>query len=123
MNAAIRAVVRKAIYHDLEVMGVMRGYMGLISGEIIHMHLGSVADIIHRGGTILHTARSEEFLYPEGRKKALEQIEKAEIDGLVVIGGDGSLQGAGELEKLGVPTIGVPATIDNDIACTEATIG
>jgi len=123
MNAAIRAVVRSVIYHEKEIVGVMRGYLGLINGEIIHMHLGSVADIIHRGGTILHTARCEEFLYPEGRAKAVEQIKKAGIDGLVVIGGDGSYRGALELARLGIPTIGVPGTIDNDIACTDATIG
>ncbi|KUO49014.1 MAG: ATP-dependent 6-phosphofructokinase [Desulfitibacter sp. BRH_c19] len=123
MNAAIRAVVRSAIYHDKEVVGVMRGYLGLIHGEVIHMHLGSVADIIHRGGTILHTARCDEFLCPEGREKAVEQIKKAGIEGLIVIGGDGSYRGALELSKLGIPTIGIPGTIDNDIACTDATIG
>ncbi len=123
MNAAIRAVVRKAIYHKKNIKGVMRGYHGIINGEIINLHLGSVADIIHRGGTILHTARCEEFLQPEGRKKAVEQLEKANIDGLVVIGGDGSFRGANMLHKLGIPTIGIPATIDNDIACTDATIG
>ena len=123
MNAAIRAVVRSGIYNKKEVVGIMRGYLGLISGDIIRMHLGSVADIIHRGGTILHTARCEEFLHPEGRVKAAEQIKKAGIDGLVVIGGDGSYRGALELAKLGIPTIGVPGTIDNDIACTNATIG
>ena len=123
MNAAIRAVVRSVIYHKKEVVGIMRGYLGLINGEINHMNLGSVADIIHRGGTILHTARCEEFLLPEGRAKAVEQIKKAGIDGLVVIGGDGSYRGALELAKLGIPTIGVPGTIDNDIACTNATIG
>ncbi|MEW6623843.1 MAG: 6-phosphofructokinase [Bacillota bacterium] len=123
MNAAIRAVVRKAIHHDLEVVGVMRGYSGLIKGEYIHMYLGSVGDIIHRGGTMLHTARCEEFLYPEGRDKAVKAMEKAGIDGLVVIGGDGSYRGAYELAKLGVPTIGVPGTIDNDIPLTDYTIG
>ena len=123
MNAAIRAVVRSAIYHEREIVGIMRGYLGLINGEIIHMHLGSVADIIHRGGTILHTARCDEFLYPEGRVKAVKQIKKAGIDGLIVIGGDGSYRGALDLAKLGIPTIGVPGTIDNDIACTDATIG
>ncbi|WP_028308285.1 6-phosphofructokinase [Desulfitibacter alkalitolerans] len=123
MNAAIRAVVRSVIYHEREIVGIMRGYLGLINGEIIHMHLGSVADIIHRGGTILHTARCDEFLYPEGRAKAVKQIKKAGIDGLIVIGGDGSYRGALDLAKLGIPTIGVPGTIDNDIACTDATIG
>ena len=123
MNAAIRAVVRSSIYHGKRVVGIKRGYLGLINGEIIHMHQGSVADIIHRGGTILHTARCEEFLCPKGKEKAVEQIRKAGIDGLVVIGGDGSYRGALDLAKLGIPTIGVPGTIDNDIACTNATIG
>jgi len=123
MNAAIRAVVRSVIYYEKKVVGIMRGYLGLINGEIIDMHLGSVADIIHRGGTILHTARCEEFLYPQGKMKAVEQIKKAGIDGLIVIGGDGSYRGALELTKLGIPTIGVPGTIDNDIACTDNTIG
>ena len=123
MNAAIRAVVRSVIYHEKKVVGIMRGYLGLINGEITNMHLGSVADIIHRGGTILHTARCEEFLHPEGRAKAVEQVKRAGIDGLIVIGGDGSYRGALELAKLGIPTVGVPATIDNDIACTNAAIG
>lgn len=123
MNAAIRAVVRKSIYHGLEVIGFRRGYHGLIYGDYLKMELGSVADIIHRGGTILRTARSPEFMQPEGRQKALEVIEASGIEGLVIIGGDGSLRGAVELEKLGVHTVGVPGTIDNDIACTDYTIG
>jgi 6-phosphofructokinase 1 len=123
MNAAIRAVVRKAIYHEREVKGIIRGYYGLINGEIIHLHLGSVADIIHRGGTILHTARCDEFMCPTGVNKGVEQLRKASIDGLVVIGGDGSFRGAYELHKMGIPVIGIPGTIDNDIACTDATIG
>ncbi|UOF92660.1 6-phosphofructokinase [Fodinisporobacter ferrooxydans] len=123
MNAAIRAVVRKAIYHGLDVVGVKRGYSGLINGEIEAMDLGSVADIIHRGGTVLYTARCEEFKTPEGRQKALGMIRKHGITGLVVIGGDGSFRGAEKLTQMGVPTIGIPGTIDNDIPCTDYTIG
>jgi 6-phosphofructokinase 1 len=123
MNAAIRAVVRKAIFHGLEVVGFRRGYHGLIYAEYDLMHLGSVADIIHRGGTVLLTARAPEFLEEEGRQKALKVIHESGIDALVVIGGDGSFRGALALEKAGVRTVGVPGTIDNDIACTEASIG
>ena len=123
MNAAIRAVVRKAIYHGLEVVGFRRGYHGLIYGEYGLMQLGSVADIIHRGGTVLLTARAPEFLEEEGRQKALQVIHESGIDALVVIGGDGSFRGALALEQAGVRTAGVPGTIDNDIACTEASIG
>ncbi|NLM46847.1 MAG: 6-phosphofructokinase [Firmicutes bacterium] len=123
MNAAIRAIVRKAIYHGLEVMGIRRGYHGLIYGEYEKMHLGSVADIIHRGGTILRTARAPEFLQQESRQQSLQFIREIGIDGLIVIGGDGSFRGAVELEKLGVAVVGVPGTIDNDIACTDYTIG
>ncbi|MGI6225024.1 MAG: 6-phosphofructokinase [Peptococcales bacterium] len=123
MNAAIRAVVRTSIYHQIEVFGIERGYAGLIEGVFHKMDLGSVADIIQRGGTILHTARSKEFVEPSGRKAALNSLEQKGIDGLVVIGGDGSFRGATELHKLGFPVIGVPATIDNDIYGTEYTIG
>ncbi|NLT94665.1 MAG: 6-phosphofructokinase [Clostridia bacterium] len=123
MNAAIRAVVRTGIYHNLEVYGIERGYAGLIDGAIRKMNLGSVADIIQRGGTILHTARSKEFMTPEGRQKALNNLKTNGIDGLVVIGGDGSFRGAIELHNLGFPVIGVPGTIDNDIYGTELTIG
>jgi len=123
MNAAIRAVVRTSIYHNLEVYGVMRGFAGLIEGVMHKMDLGSVADIIQRGGTILHTARSKEFMTPEGRQKALESLKYFGIEGLVVIGGDGSFRGASELHKLGFPVIGIPGTIDNDINGTESTIG
>lgn len=123
MNAAIRAVVRTAIFHELTVIGVARGYAGLIQGDFRSMDLGSVADIIHRGGTILLTARSEEFFTEAGRKEALSQVKKAGIEGLIVIGGDGSFRGALEFSRLGIPTIGVPGTIDNDIPCTDATIG
>lgn len=123
MNAAIRAVVRKAIYHGLEVVGFRRGYHGLIYGEYNSMHLGSVADIIHRGGTVLLTARAPEFLEPAGREQALQVIRKSGIDALVVIGGDGSFRGAAALEQAGIRTVGVPGTIDNDIACTDYSIG
>jgi len=123
MNAAIRAVVRTAVYHDVEVVGVKRGYSGLIKGDFIPLGIGSVADIIHRGGTILRTARSEEFFQLEGRKKAYQNMVKNRIEGLVVIGGDGTFRGAVELEKLGTCTVGIPGTIDNDIPCTQWTIG
>ncbi|TWI56986.1 6-phosphofructokinase [Halalkalibacter nanhaiisediminis] len=123
MNAAIRAVVRKAIYHDLEVYGISYGYAGLIAGEIEKMELGSVGDIIHRGGTMLYTARCEEFKTLEGQKKGIEQLKKFGIEGLVVIGGDGSFRGAQKLTEHGFPTIGVPGTIDNDIPGTDFTIG
>lgn len=123
MNAAIRAVVRTAIYKNMNVMGIRRGYNGLINGEIDEMDIKSVGDILHRGGTILNTARSELFKTDEGQKKALNVIKVFGIEGLVVIGGDGSFRGAMDLSKLGVPTIGVPGTIDNDISSTEFTIG
>lgn len=123
MNAAIRAVVRKAIFHGLEIYGVFYGYQGLMNGNIKKMEVGSVGDIIHRGGTCLYSARSDEFKTKEGQKKAIEQLTKHAIDGLVVIGGDGSLRGAQALSDLGLPCIGVPATIDNDIAGIDFTIG
>ncbi|HLR65444.1 MAG TPA: 6-phosphofructokinase [Pseudogracilibacillus sp.] len=123
MNAAIRAVVRKAIYHEIEVYGIYYGYQGLIDGNMKKMEIGSVGDIVQRGGTILYSARCDEFKTEAGQQKAKEQIEKFGLDGLVVIGGDGSLQGANVLSKLGIPSIGVPATIDNDIAEIDYTIG
>lgn len=123
MNAAIRAVVRMGAYFSVEVVGIRRGYLGMIEKDIIPLGVGSVADIIHRGGTILHTARSDEFLTEEGRMKALHNIREQGIEGLVVIGGNGSIAGAKALAELGFPTIGVPATIDNDIGCTDFTIG
>jgi len=123
MNAAIRAVVRKGIYHNLEVFGVYHGYQGLMNGMIKKLELGSVGDIIHRGGTMLHSARSEEFKTENGQQKAIEQLKKYNIDGLVVIGGDGSYQGAAKLTKKGFPCIGLPGTIDNDIPGTDYTIG
>lgn len=123
MNAALRAVVRKALHCNLEVYGIYHGFAGLIQGKFIPLDAKSVADIIHRGGTILRTARSEEFKTPEGRKKAVEQLARWQVEGLIVIGGDGSFQGAHELARSGIATIGVPATIDNDIPGTDYTIG
>ncbi len=123
MNAAIRAVVRKGMYHGLEVYGVYQGYTGLIAGNIKKLELGSVGDIIQRGGTMLHSARSEEFKTEEGRQKAIGQLKKFGIEALVVVGGDGSFRGAQKLTALGYPTIGVPGTIDNDIPGTDFTIG
>ncbi|NEZ46738.1 6-phosphofructokinase [Clostridium niameyense] len=123
MNAAIRAVVRTGLDKGLRVMGIQRGYNGLINGEIIQMDRNSVSDIIQRGGTILRTARCEEFKTEQGRKKAVSILKAFGIDGLVVIGGDGSFHGAQLLSKLGINTIGLPGTIDNDLAYTDFTIG
>jgi 6-phosphofructokinase 1 len=123
MNAAIRAVVRKAIYHNVDVYGIKYGYQGLMEGNIKKMDLGSVGDIIHRGGTILASARSEEFKTEKGQQRAIEQLKKWGIEGLVVIGGDGSFHGAQKLTSKGFPCIGVPGTIDNDIPGTDFTIG
>ena len=123
MNAAIRAVVRTALSKGLKVKGIMSGYAGLLNEEIIDMDARSVSDIIQKGGTILYTARCEEFRTAEGQQKGAEICKKYGIDGLVVIGGDGSFQGAQKLSHLGINTIGVPGTIDLDIACTDYTIG
>ena len=123
MNAAIRAVVRTAIHNGINVKGIMRGYAGLLQEEIVDMDSTSVSEIIHRGGTILYTARCQEFTTVEGQKKGAEICRKHGIDGVVVIGGDGSFQGAGKLSALGINTIGIPGTIDLDIACTDYTIG
>ena len=123
MNAAIRAVVRSAIDNGIEVMGVQRGYAGLINGELAPMNRNSVSDIVHRGGTILKTARCPEFKTEEGRQKAANVLKVFGVDGLVVIGGDGSFTGARLLSKLGVATVGIPGTIDNDLSYTEYTIG
>lgn len=123
MNAAVRAVVRKAIYHNIEVYGVYGGYSGLMSGNIKKLDLGSVGDIIHRGGTVPHSARSEEFKTKEGQQKGIEQMNKHGIEGLVVIGGDGSYRGAKALTEHGFTCVGVPGTIDNDIPGTQYTIG
>ncbi|MCP8617100.1 6-phosphofructokinase [Salirhabdus salicampi] len=123
MNAAVRAVVRKGIYHEMDVYGIYYGYQGLMEGNIEKMELGSVGDIIHRGGTVLYSSRSEEFKTDEGQNKAIEQMKKLGIEGLVVIGGDGSFRGAKKLTEKGFPCIGVPGTIDNDIPGTDFTIG
>lgn len=124
MNAAIRAVVRAGIYHKLSVFGVMYGYKGMIKGDIFKMESKSVANIIQRGGTILKTARSKEFYEYEGREKAHEQLKKHHIDGVVVIGGDGSFKGALAFsQEFDIPCIGLPGTIDKDIAGTDFTIG
>ena len=124
MNAAIRAVVRKAIYHGIEVIGIKRGYNGFIEADMGPMNLGSVADIIHRGGTILRTARSEHFKSPEGRSKAYENVKRFSLQGLVVIGGDGSFRGALKFhQEYNLPVIGIPGTIDNDICGTDYSIG
>lgn len=124
MNAAIRAVVRAAIYYDLRVTGVLRGYEGLIHGDFIEMDRKSVANIIQRGGTILKTARSEAFRTVEGRKEAYAQLKKQEIDALIVIGGDGTFTGANLFTmEFDFPVIGLPGTIDNDLQGTDFTIG
>lgn len=123
MNAAIRAVVRKGIFHGIEVAGVYSGYQGLIEGTIKTLEAGDVGDIIQRGGTKLFSARCEEFRTEAGQLKAIEQMKKEGLEGLVVIGGDGSYHGAMALTKRGFPCVGVPGTIDNDIPGTDYTIG
>jgi 6-phosphofructokinase 1 len=123
MNAAIRAVVRTALDKGLKVMGVKRGYSGLINGELFEMKRYDVSDIIQRGGTVLRTARCAEFLTDEGRRKAAGVLKVFGVDGLVVIGGNGSFIGAQKLSKLGVATVGIPGTIDNDLPYTDYTLG
>ncbi len=123
MNAAVRAVVRTALAAGCSVKGIQKGYHGLLKDEILDLNKGSVADKINRGGTFLGTARSEEFRTEEGQQKAADICRKHGIDGLVVIGGDGSFRGAAKLAALGINTIGVPGTIDLDITCTDYTIG
>ena len=123
MNAAIRAVVRTAIYYGIEVMGIKEGYKGLMEGEIEELTVSSVADIIQRGGTMLRTARAEEFMTEAGFEKALNILEVFKIEGLVVLGGDGTLRGAKDLAQAGIPVIGIPCTIDNDCGYTDYTIG
>ena len=123
MNAAVRAVTRAALNKGIKVYGIRRGYNGLINDDVFEMNLRSVSDIINRGGTVLYTARSPEFKTDEGQSKALETCKKYGIDGCVVIGGDGSYRGARALSLKGIPCIGLPGTIDNDIACTDETIG
>lgn len=123
MNAAIRAVVRTAIHQGIEVAGIYQGYRGLINGDIESLAISSVGDIIHRGGTMLRTARCLDFKTDAGFKRALEMLKVFKIDGLVVIGGDGSFNGAKRLWEAGFPTIGIPGTIDNDLAYTDFTLG
>lgn len=123
MNAAVRAVVRTAHAYGMECVGIRRGYQGLINGDFTMMTRESVAHILSRGGTVLYTARSDEFMTDKGKEKALGTCKMLGIDGLVVIGGDGSFTGARNFSRLGIPVIGIPATIDNDIGCTNYTIG
>ena len=123
MNAAVRAVVRTAIAKGMKVKGIYRGWNGLIEGDIVDFEVRSVSDIIHRGGTVLYTARSPKFKTEEGMQAAIENCKKHGIEGIVVIGGDGSFRGARDLSFRGIPCVGVPGTIDNDIASTEYTIG
>lgn len=124
MNAAIRAVVRTALYNKLEIYGIRRGYQGMIEGDIFKMETTSVSNIIQRGGTILKTARSKEFMTPEGRKKAYQQLKKNGIEGLILIGGDGTFKGANTFfNEFSLPAVGIPGTIDNDIAGTDYTLG
>lgn len=123
MNAAIRAVVRVAIHEGVEVWGIYDGYAGMYEDKMIQLDSRSVGDILHRGGTFLGTARCESFKTPEGRKKAAENLQRRGIEGLIVIGGDGSMTGAGLLSELGIAVVGLPGTIDNDIWGTDYTIG
>lgn len=123
MNAAVRAVARAALCKGMRVIGVHRGYNGLLNGDVFEMNLRSVSDIIHRGGTILYTARSEEYNTPAGVKKAAETCRELGVVGVVVIGGDGSFRGARDLTNEGILCVGIPGTIDNDIACSEYTVG
>lgn len=123
MNAVIRAVVRTGIYSGFKVMGIRRGYSGLINGDMVEMTLRSVSDIIHRGGTILKTARSHDFTTEDGIKRAASMARVFGIDAIVAIGGDGTCRGARDLSRSGMPVTAIPATIDNDIGCTEYSIG
>jgi 6-phosphofructokinase 1 len=123
MNAAVRAVVRKGIYHGLDVYGIRRGFSGLMENEFIRFTLGSVADIIQRGGTILRTARCEEFKTERGQRNALKNLQDHGVDALIVIGGEGSMHGALSLSKYGLAVVGIPATIDNDLTGTDVSIG
>ena len=123
MNAAVRAVVRTALALDIECIGIRRGWQGLITGDFVRLTSGSVGHILSRGGTILFTARSEDFMTEKGRKKAVSTCKMLGLQGIVAIGGDGTFRGALELSRLGIPVVGVPATIDNDIGCTNYTIG
>lgn len=123
MNAAVRAVVRTAVYHDIQCLGIRRGYNGLINGDIIELSAASVNGLTNRGGTMLYTARCPEFQEEAGLLKARDTCKYLGMDGIIAIGGDGTFRGARDLAKLGVPVFGIPATIDNDIACTNYSIG
>jgi 6-phosphofructokinase 1 len=123
MNAAVRAIVRKAIYHGMKIYGIEDGYQGMIEGRIREMNLASVGDIIHRGGTVLRSARCLEFKTVEGREVAIGNLKKHGIEGVIVIGGDGSFAGAQKLTEMGINAIGIPGTIDNDLGYTKYTIG
>ena len=123
MNAAVRAVVRGAVYNEMQVYGIYNGYEGLINGDIEELGVSSVSDIIHRGGTMLFSARSPRFMTDEGLQEAVRQARRFGLEGIVVIGGDGSYKGAVSLLKKGIGTIGVPGTIDNDLGYTDYTIG
>ena len=123
MNAAIRAVVRSAIYRGIDCVGIRRGFNGLINGDFVRLDENSVNHIINRGGTMLYTARSEEFRTVEGQQRAAATCKLLGLDGIVGIGGDGTFRGLKEFSKQGISVVGVPATIDNDIVCTDYTIG
>ena len=123
MNAAVRAVVRTALYNGVQCVGIRRGWQGLITSDFIQLDAASVGHIISRGGTILYTARSEDFMTEKGRLRAVSTCRMLGLDGVVAIGGDGTFRGALELSRLGIPVVGIPATIDNDIGCTNYTIG
>ena len=123
MNAAVRAVVRAGIYNGFKVYGVYKGYNGLLNGDVKEMNLRSVSDILSRGGTILYTARSKKFMQPEYQQQAADFCRSLDIEGLVVVGGDGSFRGARALSNLGIPCVALPGTLDNDIACSDYTIG
>ena len=123
MNAAVRAVVRTAIASGVQCVGIRRGWQGLINSDFVQLDAASVGHIISRGGTMLYTARSKEFMTEEGRQRAVSTCKMLGLDGIVAIGGDGTFRGALQLSRLGVPVVGIPATIDNDIGCTNYTIG
>ena len=123
MNAAIRGVVRACLHRGIECVGIRRGYNGLIAGDILRMNASNVSHIINRGGTILYTARSKEFMTQEGQQRAAGTCKLLGLDGIVAIGGDGTFRGVQALSKHGISVVGIPATIDNDIACTDYTIG
>ena len=123
MNAAVRAVVRTALSFGIECIGIRRGWSGLINGDFVRMDSGDVSHIIEKGGTVLYTARSLEFMTEEGQKKAVNTCRLLGLDGIVAVGGDGTFRGAQALSRWGIPVVGIPATIDNDISCTQYTIG